>query len=116
MAKYQDTYSQFMAEDYKDEAKYINSLNDDEKIWLNTFLQGYYHRSKPAMDILKFPVMLRRSRYNQHRGACNDIYNKKNKVNLTDTTILESVIQTDEETGEGLVKTKTLKKKVKEND
>lgn len=66
--------------DYKDEVKYINSLSDENKEWLNTFLLGYYHRSKVAMDKLQFPVMLRRSRYNQHRGVVGDIYNKRNRI------------------------------------
>lgn len=82
LAKTNDTYAKFMKEDYQDEAKYINSLSDDDKIWLNTFLQGYYHQSKPAMDKLKFPVMLRRARYNQHRGAKSDFYNKRTREDL----------------------------------
>lgn len=105
-----------MHDDYKDESKYINSLSDENKEWLNTFLQGYYHRSKPAMDKLKFPVMLRRSRYNQHRGVVGDIYNKRNRIYpeawSSENDAWESITPPDEETGEGLVRTKVLKKKV----
>jgi len=73
-----------MAEDYKQEEKYLTSLSDEEKEWLNTFLQGYYHQSKKAMDKLNFPLMLRRERYNQHRGVKNDVYNKSNRWTFDD--------------------------------
>lgn len=102
-----------MYEDYKDEAKYINSLSDEHKEWLNTFLQAYYHRSKDAMDKIKMPLLMRRSRYNQHRGVVRDIYNKKNKVNPDSDTSCpwEDFKAPDVETGEGLVREQVRKNK-----
>lgn len=71
------TYTQYMHNDYMSEAKYINSLSDSEKEWLNTFLRAYYHMDKKSMDKLQMPIEMRRSRYNQHRGAKNEIFNKR---------------------------------------
>lgn len=76
ISRKKDSYYHHLHEDYINESKYINSLSDDEKEWLNDFLLGYYHRNKQAMDRLKFPLELRRSRYNQHRGVINDVYTK----------------------------------------
>lgn len=84
LAKTRDTYAKYMKEDYEQEEKYLASLSDEEKEWLNTFLQGYYHQNKKAMDILNFPLALRRERYNQHRGVKNDVYNKSNRWDITD--------------------------------
>jgi len=84
LAKTRDTYAKYMKEDYENEKKYLSSLSDDEKEWLNTFLQAYYHQSKKAMDTLNFPISLRRERYNQHRGVKNDVYNKANRWDITD--------------------------------
>ena len=96
LAKVHDTYASFMYEDYKNEKKYINSLSDEDKIWLQTFLQGYYHQSKPAMDKLKFPVMMRRSRYNQHRGAKADIFNKRNLIDVSTVWFEELCVESIE--------------------
>lgn len=101
-----------MHDDYADEAKYINSLTDENKEWLNTFLQAYYHRSKAAMDKLKMPLLMRRSRYNQHRGVVGDIYTKRNRIN-PDSELDHSwewVKAPDFETGEGLIREQIKKK------
>ncbi len=84
LAKTNDTYAQFMKEDYQEEFDYLSKLSDAEKEWLNTFLQGYYHQNKEAMDKLKFPLVLRRERYNQHRGVKRDIFIKSTRFDTQD--------------------------------
>lgn len=116
LAKVKDSYAQYMHDDYKDEAKYINSLSDDNKEWLNDFLLGYYHRSKPAFERLKFPVMLRRARYNQHRGVVADIYNHRNRVypeRYEDGW--DFVNLPESETNEGTIQTHVIKKRMKQD-
>lgn len=79
VSKKRDSYSQF-TEEYLEEPKYINSLSDDEKVWLNDFFRAYYGRDSKVFNKLNFTPKQRRESYNRHRGVVNDIYNKYSRI------------------------------------
>ncbi len=76
------SYVKYLKDDYERERKYLNSLSPEDQIWLNNFLRAYYGIEPKFMELVKMPVMMRRSRYNQHVGVKRDIYTNRSPCSL----------------------------------
>jgi len=69
-------YKKLVTDDYAQETKYLKSLSEADKEWLNTFISGYYFRNTQSFLKLNFTISQRRISYNRHRAILNDIYSR----------------------------------------